>query len=115
MMAALHYARLYFFGIEEDRKTAPSKATKAPAKTAAGGHRHRKRAGSGLEFPGGSQVSGWDFVYFAFVIGMTAQTSDVGISAGEIRRFALLHSILSFFLNTVLLAAAVNIVVTLKP
>jgi len=47
------------------------------------------------------------------VIGMTAQTSDVGVTTTAMRKVTLLHSIVSFFFNTVLVAAAVNAAVSL--
>ena len=50
----------------------------------------------------------WDFLYFSFTIGMTAQVSDVVVTAGGLRRVVLLHSIGAFFYNTVILALAVN-------
>ena len=62
----------------------------------------------GLDFPGDGDPEAWDFLYFSFVIGMTAQTSDVEISHKRMRRAALAHSIASFFFNTVLVAVAVN-------
>lgn len=67
-----------------------------------------------LEFPGNGTPDAWDFLYFSFVIGMTAQTSDVQIRSRRLRRFALLHGVLSFMLNTVVVAAAVNIVVNIR-
>ena len=51
----------------------------------------------------------WDFVYFSFVIGMTAQVSDVGITDKTIRRTATAHGIISFVFNTALVALMVNI------
>jgi len=66
----------------------------------------------GLQFPGsGAQIDAdyWDFVYFSFVIGMTAQVSDVGITDRIIRRTATVHGIISFVFNTALLALMVNI------
>jgi len=64
----------------------------------------------GLAFPGGEQEPDyWDFVYFSFVIGMTAQVSDVGITDRIIRRTAVAHGIASFIFNTALLALMVNI------
>jgi uncharacterized membrane protein len=66
----------------------------------------------GLQFPSGSQhdhADYWDFVYFSFVIGMTAQVSDVGITDKIIRRTATVHGIISFVFNTALLALMVNI------
>ena len=66
----------------------------------------------GLQFPSGDQhvdADYWDFVYFSFVIGMTAQVSDVGITDRVIRRTATAHGIISFVFNTALLALMVNI------
>src|SRR4029079_18445221 len=64
----------------------------------------------GLQFPSGDQpedVDYWDFVYFSFVIGMTAQVSDVGITDRTIRRTATAHGIISFTFNTAPLALMV--------
>ena len=66
----------------------------------------------GLQFPSGDQhdhADYWDFVYFSFVIGMTAQVSDVGITDKTIRRTVTAHGIVSFIFNTALLALMVNI------
>ena len=66
----------------------------------------------GLQFPSGDtheHADYWDFVYFSFVIGMTAQVSDVGITDKTIRRTATAHGIISFVYNTALIALMVNI------
>jgi uncharacterized membrane protein len=66
----------------------------------------------GLQFPSGDEhdhADYWDFVYFSFVIGMTAQVSDVGITDKTIRRTATAHGIISFVFNTALVALMVNI------
>jgi len=66
----------------------------------------------GLQFPSGDKqdhADYWDFVYFSFVIGMTAQVSDVGITDRTIRRTATVHGIISFVYNTALVALMVNI------
>ncbi|MBI3701225.1 MAG: DUF1345 domain-containing protein [Afipia sp.] len=70
---------------------------------------YRSRSAQGLNFPGGGEPDYWDFVYFSFVVGMTAQVSDVGITDKIIRRTATVHGITSFFFNTALLALMVNI------
>ncbi len=49
-----------------------------------------------------------DFMYFAFVLGATAQTADVCLSSRKMRKTCLLHSILSFFFNTTLIAITIN-------
>ncbi|HIK14257.1 MAG TPA: DUF1345 domain-containing protein [Leptolyngbyaceae cyanobacterium M33_DOE_097] len=65
---------------------------------------------AGLEFPDDRQPDYWDFLYFSFGIGMTSQVSDVAITSTSLRRLTLLHSILSFFFNTTILAMSINII-----
>ena len=66
-----------------------------------------------LTFPGTEAPAPWDFLYFAFTIGMTAQTSDVVVTSGAMRRMVLAHAVLAFFYNTVIIALAVNAALTL--
>lgn len=68
----------------------------------------------GLEFPGNANPNYLDFAYFAFVIGCTFQVSDVDISSPKIRRVALLHGLLSFGLNTFVVALTINIIAGLS-
>lgn len=63
----------------------------------------------GLDFPGEKDPDYWDFFYFALVLGMTFQVSDVQISSRKLRRLATLHGLLGFLYNTVILALSVNI------
>jgi uncharacterized membrane protein len=93
-MAAFHYAHVYWQPVAGGPGTA------------------RDRPCGGLEFPGAAEPQGYDFLYFAFVIGMTAQTSDTAITRTAMRKLALLHGIVSFLFNTVLVAAAVNVAVS---
>jgi uncharacterized membrane protein len=64
----------------------------------------------GLQFPGEEQPSDSDFAYFAFVIGMCFQTSDVTVTSRLVRRDVLVHSILSFLYNTAIVALTLNLV-----
>lgn len=67
-----------------------------------------------LEFPGsGGDPVLWDFLYYSFVVGMTAQVSDVQITTTEMRKATLFHGVVSFFFNTVFIAMAVNAAVAL--
>ncbi|HEX7789593.1 MAG TPA: DUF1345 domain-containing protein [Afipia sp.] len=70
---------------------------------------YRAPEAGGLAFPGGGKPDYWDFVYFSFVVGMTAQVSDVGITDKIIRRTATAHGVISFIFNTALVALMVNI------
>jgi uncharacterized membrane protein len=63
----------------------------------------------GLAFPGRGLPDYWDFLYFSFVVGMTCQVSDVQVTSRPMRRMTLIHSVLSFFFNTVILALSVNL------
>jgi uncharacterized membrane protein len=84
---ALHYAHHYYGDVE-----GPSTADRG-----------------GLAFPGTDLPDYWDFLYFALVIGMTCQVSDVQVTSHAMRRLALMHGALSFFFNTIVLALAVNL------
>ncbi|MES2254683.1 MAG: DUF1345 domain-containing protein [Pseudomonadota bacterium] len=66
-----------------------------------------------LDFPGKAQPCAWDFLYFSFVIGMTAQVSDVVVKTTTMRRTVLWHGVVSFFFNTVFIAMAVNAAVAM--
>jgi uncharacterized membrane protein len=67
----------------------------------------------GLIFPGDDDPDYWDFVYYALVVAMTAQVSDVQITSKTIRRLTAAHGAVSFFFNVTVLALTVNIVSTL--
>lgn len=90
---AAHYAYLYYYDSTHDADNRPQE---------------------GLEFPGKELPDYLDFAYFSFVIGMTFQVSDVEISARAIRRVALAHGLLSFGLNTFVVALTVNLIAGLK-
>lgn len=92
-VAAFHYAHLYYTDADGcDTVTADA---------------------GGLAFPGEPEPTAWDFVYYAFVVGMTAQVSDVQVTSRSMRRLTLAHGIVSFFMNTVLVALAVNAAVAI--
>ncbi len=86
---ALRYAHLYYNGADAKGWTPP------------------------IRFPDCEEPGPWDFVYFAFVVGMTAQVSDTLVQTTAMRRTALAHGVVSFFFNTVLIAMAVNAAVTI--
>jgi uncharacterized membrane protein len=88
-VAAFRYAHLYY----------------APADPEQAGRRDAR----GLDFPKTEEPAATDFLYFALVMGMTSQTSDVAIVTTGMRRVATMHGVVSFFFNTGLLALAVNI------
>ena len=62
----------------------------------------------GIEVPGVHEPGYWDFLYFAFTLGMTFQTSDVTISGAHMRRVVLGHCMAAFVFNMGILAFTVN-------
>jgi len=86
---AVHYAHDYFNDLAENRPP-------------------------GLGFPKQNEAEHedpdyWDFLYFSFVVGMTAQVSDVLVLTQRWRRVVLAHGILSFLFNTAVLALSINL------
>ncbi len=76
--------------------------------------RRRRNHGDDTEalmFPSPEKPDYLDFAYFSFVIGMTFQVSDVQINSKTIRRFVLLHSLISFAFNTIIVALTINLVI----
>lgn len=83
MVFTLHYAHLYY--LQKDG-----------------------RDQRGIEVPGVHEPGYWDFLYFAFTLGMTFQTSDVTISGAHMRRVVLGHCMAAFVFNMGILAFTVN-------
>lgn len=73
----------------------------------------RKGDAGGLLFPGGEAPDYWDFLHFAVVIGVAAQTADVQITSKRTRRLATLHSLFAFVFNTVIVALTINLLASL--
>ncbi|MES2681399.1 MAG: DUF1345 domain-containing protein [Bacteroidota bacterium] len=89
---AFHYAHMFY---DDDEKS-------------------EKAVAGGLDFPGDPQPDYLDFAYLAFVIGCTFQVSDVQVRAKKIRRMVLFHGLLSFALNTFVVALTINLIASLK-
>jgi len=62
----------------------------------------------GLDFPNQEIPDYLDFMYFAFTISMTSQTSDVSITSRPLRRLVLAHELVSFFFYSVIVGLVVN-------
>ena len=83
MVFTLHYAHLFYLRVK--------------------GHDR-----GGLDVPGTHEPDYWDFLYFAFTLGMTFQTSDVSVTAAHMRRVVLGHCMAAFLFNMGILAFTVN-------
>ena len=90
LMFALHYAHDYF----------------AATEVIDDGPEGRR---GGLSFPGTENPDYYDFLYFAYVIGVASATADVEITSKGMRRTALTHCVLAFFFNSAVLALTINI------
>jgi uncharacterized membrane protein len=64
----------------------------------------------GIEVPGGRPPTYFDFAYFAFTIGMCFQVSDLTVTSHQVRRTVLLHAVISFAYNSIVLAFVLNLV-----
>ncbi|WP_196221808.1 DUF1345 domain-containing protein [Sphingobium sp. CAP-1] len=63
----------------------------------------------GLDFPDEAEPGYWDFLYFAFTLGMTFQTSDVSVTATAMRRTVLFQCLAAFLFNLGILAFTINV------
>ncbi|CAM8673179.1 hypothetical protein sphantq_01851 [Sphingobium sp. AntQ-1] len=63
----------------------------------------------GLDFPEEDEPGYWDFLYFAFTLGMTFQTSDVSVTATAMRRTVLFQCLAAFLFNLGILAFTINV------
>lgn len=74
---------------------------------------HKTKPGvhaGGLEFPGDAKPEYLDFAYYSFVLGMTFQVSDVQITSKRFRALALLHGLLSFVFDAIMIALTINLI-----
>lgn len=86
ILIAVHYAALYYAPDEQ---------------------RHDR---GGLKFPNEPMPDYVDFTYYAFVLGMTFQVSDVQITSRRMRRMALCHGLAAFLFNIVVVALSVSLI-----
>lgn len=73
-------------------------------------YRDRGEGVGGITFPGDARPAYLDFAYFAFTLGMCFQVSDCSVTAPRVRRAVLVHAVLSFAYNTLILAFTLNLV-----
>lgn len=86
MMYTLHYAHMFYGDADGDGKDE-----------------------GGMAFPETPEPDYWDFIYFAFCLGMTFQTSDVNISSRHIRKAVTAHCLAAFIFNIGIIAFSINV------
>ena len=95
-MAALHYAYEYY--------ESPSASPGASGAKAVGG----------FEWPKGEEPNGVAFLYISYQIGSAMQIADVAVTSNKMRSLIAAHIVFSFLYNTLIVAAAVNVVVAIS-
>ena len=89
-----HYARLYYEGKDIH------------------GRPFQEGMRKGFAFPGTDQPTYLDFLYVAFTLALTYSLSDVNVRSEQMRRTVLIHSLVSFFFYSMVLAGVLNAIIT---
>lgn len=66
-------------------------------------------ASKGIRFPDDAPPSTLNYLYFAFAVGTSFTSSDAAVIDIRIRRIVLLHGIVSFFYNALVVAVAFQV------
>ena len=74
-----------------------------------GARRVPNEAGSGLAFLGAATPNYLDFLYFTVTIGVANQTADIAVVSRQMRLLVMIQSVISYFVNTAVLALSFNI------
>lgn len=98
VMMAMHYAYRFYRPLDAKGREMGSE---------------RHRVSEGLAFPKTGKPGGWDFLYHSLTVAITSQVADVDVTSTAMRKMVIAHAVASFVFNTMVLAAAVNVVVSL--
>ncbi len=90
---ALHYAHLFYVADQDGKRVGAKAAIDC----------------GGVNFPDTAEPDYWDFVYFAYTLGMTFQTSDVEITLVHWRKVVTFHCLAAFVFNLGVLAFSINV------
>jgi uncharacterized membrane protein len=90
----VHYARLHYEG--KDIR----------------GHPFKTGRRSGFRFPGTEDPTYLDFLYVSLSMALTYTMGDVDVDNEVMRRNVIVHSLVAFFFNTVVVVGALNAIVT---
>lgn len=73
----------------------------------------KRKVVGGLDFQGDEEPDGTAFMYFSYTIGTSVATSDTKVTSNAMRRRVAVHLVFSHLYNTIILAAAVNVMLAL--
>lgn len=111
-MFALHYTHTYYLALEKSKKHKKSTKktdTNENSTTDDSKDKGAQKDLQTLDFPNEDQPNYWDFLYFSYIIGTSAQTADVSFTSQNIRQLGTVHCVLAFFFNTAVLALMINL------
>jgi len=63
----------------------------------------------GIRFPGTADPSDYDFAYFSFTLGTSFAVSDPQVTDTRVRKEVIVHSIISFAYNSVIVGMVINL------
>lgn len=117
-MFALHYTHTYYRAL----KKAKSHANKTPLKQDKDNQKDSDKKDNQsqsddspnpttktLDFPNEDSPNYWDFLYFSYIIGTSAQTADVSFTSQKIRQLGTVHCVLAFFYNVAVMSLMINL------
>ena len=108
-MFALHYTHTYYLALQKDKKRTGSHNPPPDDLKNNDNHHNTKTSDKTLDFPHEDQPNYWDFLYFAYIIGTSAQTADVSFTSQKIRQLGTVHCVLAFFYNVAVLSLMINL------
>ena len=116
-MFALHYTHTYYLALQKGKKR--TKSNNPPPdditnnddnhNTNNDDNHNTKTSDKTLDFPHEDQPNYWDFLYFAYIIGTSAQTADVSFTSQKIRQLGTVHCVLAFFYNVAVMSLMINL------
>jgi uncharacterized membrane protein len=104
VIGAFHYAYEYYQVPQDEDE----EAMRAPEQEELEGEDDSPIVG-GLDFPGRERPDGTAFMYFSFTVGTSVATSDTKLTSNAMRRRVTVHLVFSHLFNTIILAAAVGV------
>lgn len=111
-MFALHYTHKYYLAVRKSKKLA-QQTDNTQKENALIEHNQSNTKSTDndkpLDFPHEDTPNYWDFLYFSYIIGTSAQTADVSFTSQKIRQLGTVHCVLAFFYNVAVMSLMINL------